>query len=170
MNSNKIRLLAQGSFLAFMTWTGYRHQVLGGGPQGVPPVDALCPLGGMETLFGFLSSGTWLRRVAPSALVLFVLVVIATLLFGSAAAFRGFANGALPAATNDAFKSANPEIGKKTSPRTSSTAGVRSPSNASGTERMARSRSMDSRSASGSVCRSGRELHVVCWRAASSGW
>jgi len=82
VNSNKIRLLAQGSFLAFMTWTGYRHQVLGGGPQGVPPVDALCPLGGMETLFGFLSSGTWLRRVAPSALVLFVLVVIATLLFG----------------------------------------------------------------------------------------
>ena len=82
MNSSRLRILIQGSFLAFMTWTGYRHQVLGGGPQGVPPVDALCPLGGMETLFGFLSSGTWLRRVAPSALVLFAIVVVVTLLFG----------------------------------------------------------------------------------------
>jgi NapH/MauN family ferredoxin-type protein len=75
-------MLIQGGFLAFMTWTGYRHQVLGGGPEGVPPVDALCPFGGMESLYGFLSSGTWLRRVAPSALVLLVIVAVVTLLLG----------------------------------------------------------------------------------------
>lgn len=82
MNSGKLRTLIQAAFLAFMTWTGYRHQVLGGGPAGVPPVDALCPFGGMESLYSFLTSGVWLRRVAPSALVLLVIVAVATLLFG----------------------------------------------------------------------------------------
>lgn len=82
MKSNQLRLLVQGAFLAFMTWTGYRHQVLGGGPQGVPPVDALCPFGGMESLYGFIASGTWLRRVAPSALVLLVIVAVTTLFLG----------------------------------------------------------------------------------------
>jgi NapH/MauN family ferredoxin-type protein len=82
MNSSRLRMLVQGGFLAFMTWTGYRHQVLGGGPEGVPPVDALCPFGGMESLYAFLSSGTWLRRVAPSSLVLLVIVAVVTLLLG----------------------------------------------------------------------------------------
>jgi len=82
MSSSKLRTLIQAGFLAFMTWTGYRHQVLGGGPAGVPPVDALCPFGGMESLYSLLSSGTWLRRVAPSALILLVIVAVATLLFG----------------------------------------------------------------------------------------
>ena len=82
MSSSRLRMLIQGGFLAFMTWTGYRHQVLGGGPAGVPPVDALCPFGGMESLYAFLSSGTWLRRVAPSALILLVIVAVVTLLLG----------------------------------------------------------------------------------------
>ena len=45
-------------------------------------MDALCPLGGLESIYSYLSSGTWLRRVAPSALVLFAAVVGITLLFG----------------------------------------------------------------------------------------
>ncbi|NLI95242.1 MAG: 4Fe-4S binding protein [Synergistaceae bacterium] len=82
MNPMRLRMLIQFAFLAFMTWTGYRHQVVGGGPTGVPPVDALCPLGGMESLYSLLASGTWLRRVAPSYLILLVIVALATLLFG----------------------------------------------------------------------------------------
>ena len=82
MGSSRLRMLIQGGFLAFMTWTGYRHQVLGGGPKGVPPVHALRPFGGMESLHGFLSSRTWLRRVAPSALILLVIVAVVTLLLG----------------------------------------------------------------------------------------
>lgn len=82
MSSSKLRMLIQAGFLASMTWTGYRHQVLGGGPTGVPAVDALCPLGGMESLYSFLTSGVWLRRVAPSALILLVIVAVATILFG----------------------------------------------------------------------------------------
>lgn len=82
MNSKRLRTFVQAAFLAFLTWVGYRHQVLGGGPGGVPPVDALCPFGGMESLYSFLSSGTWLRRVAPSSLVLLAIVLLLTLLFG----------------------------------------------------------------------------------------
>ncbi len=82
MRSKHVRLVVQLGFLAFMSWVGYRHQVLGGGPGGVPTVDTLCPFGGLESLHILLTSGEWLRRVAPSALVLFVGVVLATLVFG----------------------------------------------------------------------------------------
>ena len=78
----KIRYGIMIGFLLFLTWVGYRHQVLGGGPAGVPPVDALCPLGGLESLYTWLRSGTWLRRTAPSAMALFVSVAAITLLFG----------------------------------------------------------------------------------------
>ena len=82
MRSKHVRLAVQLGVLAFMSWVGSRHQVLGGGPGGVPTVDALCPFGGLESLHIFLTSGGWLRRVAPSALVLFVGVVLVTLVVG----------------------------------------------------------------------------------------
>jgi NapH/MauN family ferredoxin-type protein len=82
MRSSWLRASVQFGFLGFMTWLGYRHQVLGGGPSGVPTVDALCPFGGLEGLYSILASGTWLRRLAPSAMVLLVVLVVMTLLFG----------------------------------------------------------------------------------------
>lgn len=82
MDSSRLRAFVQFGFLGFMTWLGYRHQILGGGPEGVPPVDALCPFGGLESLYSILTSGEWLRRLAPSAMVLLIVVVAMTLLFG----------------------------------------------------------------------------------------
>ncbi|MDO9508638.1 MAG: 4Fe-4S binding protein [Thermovirgaceae bacterium] len=82
MNSSRLRVFVQFGFLGFLTWLGYRHQVLGGGPEGVPPVDALCPFGGLESLYSVLASGEWLRRLAPSAMVLLFVLVAMTLLFG----------------------------------------------------------------------------------------
>ena len=82
MKSSKIRISVQTGFLLFLTWVGIRHQMLGGGPSGAPAVDALCPFGGMESLYIFLTSGGWLRRVAPSALVLLVAVVLMTIVPG----------------------------------------------------------------------------------------
>ena len=75
MKSQKIRLAVQLAFLIFLSWIGYRHQLLGGGPEGMPPVDALCPFGGIEGLYAYLKTGTWLRRLAPSYIVLFACVV-----------------------------------------------------------------------------------------------
>lgn len=82
MKSQKVRLIVQISFLAFLTWVGYRHQLLGGGPEGVPPVDALCPFGGIEGLYAYLKTRTWLRRLAPSSLILFIGIVAITILVG----------------------------------------------------------------------------------------
>ena len=82
MGKIRLRHIVQAAFLIFMSWVGYRHQILGGGPQGVPPVDTLCPFGGLESLKAFVIDGGWLRRVAPSALVLFVIVLVMTLLVG----------------------------------------------------------------------------------------
>ncbi len=82
MRSSRFRAAVQFGFLGFMTWIGYRHQMVGGGPSGVPTVDALCPFGGLESLYSILVSGTWLRRLAPSAMVLFIVVIALTLVFG----------------------------------------------------------------------------------------
>ena len=69
-------------FLIFMSWMGYRHQLLGGGPAGSPTVDALCPFGGLESIYSWLKEGYWLRRIALSSFVLFIGVTLATLLTG----------------------------------------------------------------------------------------
>ncbi|HOO62672.1 MAG TPA: 4Fe-4S binding protein [Synergistaceae bacterium] len=82
MSSKWLRRTVQIGFLIFISWVGYQHQLLGGGSEGAPAVDALCPLGGLESLYVYLQSGAWLRRVAPSALVLFGAVVVITLLVG----------------------------------------------------------------------------------------
>ena len=50
-----------------------------------------------------------------------------------AAVLRGFANGALPASTSDAFRSSNAATGKYTSPRTSRTDGQPEPARRAGT-------------------------------------
>ena len=80
--SRIVRYTVQIGFLAFLTYIGYMHQQLGGGPNGMPPVDALCPLGGAESMYSYLKSGVWLRRTAPSAMVLFVSVALMTVLLG----------------------------------------------------------------------------------------
>jgi NapH/MauN family ferredoxin-type protein len=78
----RIRYGVMFGFLAYISWVGYQHQVLGGGPAGIPTVDALCPLGGLESIYSYLTSGVWLRRTAPSALILFIAVTGITLLLG----------------------------------------------------------------------------------------
>jgi len=77
----RIRYGVMFGFLAYITWVG-QHQTLGGGPAGIPTVDSLCPLGGLESIYSYLSSGVWLRRTAPSSLILFAAVAAITLLVG----------------------------------------------------------------------------------------
>lgn len=77
-----LRYAVQGSFFAFLMWIGWRHQVLGGGPKGVGSVDAYCPLGFVESLYNVFTSGDWLRRTAPSTLVLLAGIVLGGLLVG----------------------------------------------------------------------------------------
>lgn len=64
------RLVIQLSFLALISISAYRHQVLGGGPQGAAPIDALCPFGALETLYKYLATGEYIQRLDISNFIL----------------------------------------------------------------------------------------------------
>ena len=81
-NIQYFRFAILAFFLLFLTWMGYRHQLMGGGPTGSPTVDALCPFGGLESIYSWIRDGYWLRRVAFSSFVLFIGVALAALLTG----------------------------------------------------------------------------------------
>lgn len=81
-NIQYIRFTVLSIFLFFITWMGYRHQLLGGGPAGSPTVDAMCPFGGLEAIYAWLKDGYWLRRIALSSFILFIGVALATFITG----------------------------------------------------------------------------------------
>ncbi|PLK48426.1 4Fe-4S binding protein [Uliginosibacterium sp. TH139] len=76
------RLIAQLGFLAFASFAAWRHQKLGGGPDGAVSVDALCPFGGLEALFKFVSSGEFIQRLNTSDFVLLAGTVALALVLG----------------------------------------------------------------------------------------
>lgn len=66
-------------FLVLMMYTSYLHITVGGGPNGYPTVDAVCPLGGVETLYKYLTTGKFLSYVAVSAIILLVSLLLMAL-------------------------------------------------------------------------------------------
>ena len=78
-------------FFLFLLRIAYEHQTAGGGPNGTPSVEAYCPFGGVETLYLFITTGGFVRRIEPSALILFAAVVLLTLVFS-----RGFCGWVCP--------------------------------------------------------------------------
>ncbi|MBC7265705.1 MAG: 4Fe-4S binding protein [Coriobacteriia bacterium] len=65
--------------LALVTTLGILHQRAGVvRPVGV---DALCPFGGLETLWSLVSQGAFVRRVALSSVLLLVATVVVALVF-----------------------------------------------------------------------------------------
>jgi len=78
-------------FFLFLAYIAIEHQVKGGGPRGTPSVEAYCPFGGLETLYQFLTTGGFVRRIEPSAVVLFFALVLLTLV-----ASRGFCGWMCP--------------------------------------------------------------------------
>jgi len=73
-----IRLAVLTIGLVIITVLGYGHQQGWGKVAGV---DALCPFGGIETLWSLIISATFLQRVAASAVVLLAIVVIIAVVF-----------------------------------------------------------------------------------------
>ncbi|MBI4874854.1 MAG: 4Fe-4S binding protein [Acidobacteria bacterium] len=78
-------------FFVFLLHVAYDHQGQGGGPRGTPSVEAYCPFGGLESLYQFLTTGGFIRRIEPSAMILFAALVLLTLLFS-----RGFCGWICP--------------------------------------------------------------------------
>ncbi len=73
-----LRWVFLGITLAAMTITAFLHQQTRG-PQRPPGVDALCPFGGLETLFSLLSGGGLVRHTAAGSVVLLIGVLTVTL-------------------------------------------------------------------------------------------
>ena len=73
-----VRLAVLTIGLVIITVLGYGHQVGWGKVAGV---DALCPFGGIETLWSLILSATFLQRVAASSVVLLVIVAVVAVVF-----------------------------------------------------------------------------------------
>lgn len=89
-----VRMIRHGVmlfFFVFLLHVAWEHQVKGGGPNGSPSVEAYCPFGGIENLYNFLTTGGYVRRIEPSAMILLAAVLVLTLLFS-----RGFCGWVCP--------------------------------------------------------------------------
>ncbi len=75
------RVLILVAVWALMTYLAFAHQQAGGGPEGVPTVHALCPFGGMATLYKTLADGSFVRRTQASAVILLGGTLLLALVF-----------------------------------------------------------------------------------------
>ena len=73
-----VRMTLLIAILAMSTTLGILHQVSGVKPVSV---DALCPFGGIESLWSVISSGTLLAKVAWSSFILLGATLLAAILF-----------------------------------------------------------------------------------------
>ncbi len=90
-SSRAIRHAVMLFFFLFLLHVAYDHQVRGGGPNGTPSVEAYCPFGGIESLYQFITTGGFVRRIEPSAMILLGAVILLTLVFS-----RGFCGWICP--------------------------------------------------------------------------
>jgi polyferredoxin len=68
-----VRIIILVFFLILISILATLHQVIGGGPKGAPPIDALCPFGGLEVIYKYLvSGGEFIQRTNISNFVLLV--------------------------------------------------------------------------------------------------
>ncbi len=79
-----LRRIIQAAFVGFALYAGTRHLWAGSGSAGAPSFDAYCPFGGVETLFQFITGGTYLRKLHPSNLVVLAATLATALLMGRA--------------------------------------------------------------------------------------
>jgi len=78
-------------FFLLLVRIAHHHLQEGGGPNGTPSVEAYCPFGGLESLYQFITTGGFIRRIEPSTMIIFAVVIILTLLFS-----RGFCGWICP--------------------------------------------------------------------------
>lgn len=69
-----------GAVLVFITAATYAHQHFNGAGKPVG-VDALCPFGGVETLFTLISGAGFIEKIAASAVVLLIGTIVLALVY-----------------------------------------------------------------------------------------
>lgn len=81
--SQILRRVVQGAFVVLILIAAWRHAA-GGETAGLASLDALCPFGGLETLWRMLVEGNYVPKTHPSNLVLGVGLLAGVLLAGAA--------------------------------------------------------------------------------------
>ncbi len=81
-NTKILRWTVRLAVLAAVTMLAVMHQVKGGGPSGVANLHTICPLGGLETLYKFISEGGFIAKLAESNIILIAAVLLVTVFFG----------------------------------------------------------------------------------------
>jgi polyferredoxin len=80
--SRILRHITQGAFAAFILVTSALHYLVT--TQQLASIDAYCPFGGVETLWRWLTTGSYVSKTHASNVVLLVGLVAGTLLAGGA--------------------------------------------------------------------------------------
>lgn len=76
-----LRRVILALFLLFITYESYMHIELGGGTTGSPSIHALCPYGGLESLYALFITGEFVKKIFTGTLVLFIITIILAILF-----------------------------------------------------------------------------------------
>ena len=66
-------------FVVLISISAYLHQVLGGGKA--PSIHALCPFGGLESLYQVFTTGTFISKIFAGTMTLFVITIFVAILF-----------------------------------------------------------------------------------------
>ena len=74
-----LRYLLLGFILIYVTYLGFMHQQH---QAQYPPVDAICPFGGLESLYSLIFHGQYLNRIFISSFILLGITVILVLVSG----------------------------------------------------------------------------------------
>lgn len=83
MNKNKLIIYLRWSLLALfailITISAYLHNTQGGGKA--PSIHALCPFGGLESLYQVFSTGSFVSKILAGTMILFVITLVVAILF-----------------------------------------------------------------------------------------
>jgi polyferredoxin len=81
-----IRRVVQIFFFALIALISVNHTLVESG-KGIPflssaSLHSICPFGGVETLYKYLTTGTFVQKVHEASFVLMIIVLLTALLFG----------------------------------------------------------------------------------------
>lgn len=100
------RYFTQGLVLLFILNIYLRHVVF---KETSVNVEEYCPFGGLETLFSYITTGTYLGPITPTNLVIFATIVVITLIFRN-----GFCGWICPIGTlQDILRKIGKKIGEQ---------------------------------------------------------
>lgn len=66
-------------FVVLVSIAAYLHQVLGGAKA--PSIHALCPFGGLESLYAFFTTGGLIEKIFSGTMILFAITLVIALIF-----------------------------------------------------------------------------------------